>query len=131
MGYVVIDADGWVVDRDLGIISPLGEILDKSLRQTHEADLGYAVIPQPWLEDWLSWRRPLGRGDADRRRRERLFWWRMTCGFRAMLLMGHDPGADKFFSDGDGNFVLCLRRPRHYGEICGGAHLRTHPGDSP
>lgn len=126
MSGKMIDSDGWVVDADLGIISPLGEIIDKSLRQTAEADLKYAVIPEPWLMDWVVWRKPLFPNDARRRKREGLFWWRVTCGFRAMLLEKHEPGGVRYFSDGDGNFVLCLQRRRHDGP-CGGSFLRPVP----
>lgn len=30
-------------------------MIDRALKQTHEAGLHYVVIPEPWLIDWISW----------------------------------------------------------------------------
>jgi hypothetical protein len=73
--------------------TPLGRMINQSLIQTAKLGSAYAVIPKPWIREWLSW--------FPRNERKGFHWFRY-CGHKE-----HGWDTDKF-PVVDGDVYICL-----------------------
>jgi len=73
----------------------------------------YAVVPQPWLEEWMHWVADRGGG--------RFQWW-LCCGAKGRNWYVSDTTKEYDYGkppmDDEGNIILCLLEHGHEGD-CG------------
>lgn len=74
---------------------PMGLMVDRALAQTAEAGLRYAVIPEPWMQEWFLY---LGRLPIGTRGK---FNWFHYCG-------DHNSWDCDKFPKNDGDVYVCL-----------------------